>query len=223
MIWLLGWLIVCIFLTYAQVWRIANAAHIAGFLFGYCLGNALVAKVRVTLYKFALSALIALTVPSVVYMPWSETWNYRKAYAQIIATGDAAAAGNAEAQFKYAFIVLRYGKKAEAVSWLKKSAAQNYVLGMNSLAWTLATDRDDTVRDGKEAVKLAEKVCEKDNWKEPQYVDTLAAAYAEVERWGDAVRTQNLAISKLGDKDEKTRTSFESRLQQYRKHEKARE
>ncbi len=220
---LLTWLILCVVLTYAHIWRIANGAHIAGFLFGYCFGNAFVAQVRVTLNKVALCALITLTVLSVTYMPWSETWNHRKAYAEIIATGDAAAAGNAEAQFKYAFILFGYGKKAEAVSWLKKSADQNYVPGMNSFAWTLATDRDDTVRDGKEAVRLAEKVCEKDNWKEPQYIDTLAAAYAEAERWDDAIRTQSLAIRGLGDKDVKARTAFESRLQQYRKHEKARE
>lgn len=222
-IWLLGWLILCVVLTYAQIWRIANAAHIAGFLFGYCVGNALVAKIRVALNKAVLSALIVLTVLSVVYMPWSETWKHRRAYAEMIGIGDAAAAGNAEAQYKYSGILSQYGKKAEEMSWLRKAAEQQYLPAINALAWNLATDKDDTLRDGNEAVRIAEKACQKDNWKNSQYVDTLAAAYAEVERWDDAVKTQRLAITKLGADSGETKTSFESRLQQYLRHEKVRE
>jgi membrane associated rhomboid family serine protease len=222
-IWLIGWLVLCIALTYTKVWQVANAAHIAGFLFGYCVGNALTARVHVALNKATLSALIVLTVMSVVYMPWSETWKQRRAYAEIIAIGDAAAAGNAEAQYKYSGILSQYGKKAEEMSWLKKAAGQQHIPAMNALAWNLATDRDDTVRDGNEAVKIAEKVCEKDNWNNSQYIDTLAAAYAEVERWNDAVKTQRLAITKSGTESAETKATFESRLQQYLRHEKVRE
>jgi tetratricopeptide (TPR) repeat protein len=222
-VWLLGWLILCIVLTYTGVWRVANAAHIGGFLFGYCLSNAFTVRVRVSLNKIVLSAMIALTVLSAVYMPWSGTWKHRGAYAKIIAIGDEAAAGNPDAQYRYAGILVQYGKKAEAMSWLKKSASQDYVPAINDLAWSLATDRNDVLRDGPEAVKLAEKACQKSNWKEPQYVDTLAAAYAEVKRWEDAVRTQELAISKLGNEDAKTRASFESRLQQYLRHQQVRD
>jgi membrane associated rhomboid family serine protease len=222
-IWLLGWLVLCVVLTYTQVWRVANAAHIAGLLFGYCVGNALVAQVRVALNKAALSALIALTILSFVYMPWSETWKHRKFYAEMIAVGDAAAAGNAEAQYKYSGILHRYGKKTEEMSWLKKAASQQHLPAMNALAWNLATDRDDTLRDGNGVVKLAEKACQKDNWNNSQYIDTLAAAYAEVERWNDAVKTQRLAITKSGTESAETKASFESRLQQYLRHEKARE
>ena len=222
-VWLLGWLILCIVLTYTGVWRVANAAHIGGFLFGYCLSNAFTVRVRVSLNKIVLSAMIALTVLSAVYMPWSDTWKHRGAYAEIIAIGDAAAAGSAEAQYKYAGILSRYGKKAEEMSWLRKAANQQYLPAMNALAWNLATDRDDTLRDGREAVKIAEKVCQKDNWQTPQYVDTLAAAYAEVERWNDAVKTQRLAIAKLGAESAETKASFESRLQQYLRHEQVRD
>ncbi len=222
-IWLLGWLILCLILTYTQVWQVANAAHIAGFLFGCCVGNMFTARVRVALSKAALFALVALTVLSAVYMPWSETWRHRGTYADILAIGDEAASGNPEAQYKYAGILIQYGKKVEAMSWLKKSASQNYVPSMNDLAWTLATDRDDALRDGAEAVQLAEKACQKDNWKSPQYVDTLAAAYAEVERWDDAVKTQEHALTILGAGDAKTKAIFESRLQQYLKQEKVRD
>jgi hypothetical protein len=222
-IWLLGWLILCVVLTYAQVWRVANAAHMAGFLFGYCVGNVFAAQVRVVLNKAALSALIAVTVLSVVYMPWSETWKHRRTYAEMIAIGNAAAAGNAEAQYKYSGILSRYGKKAEETSWLKKAANQQYLPAMNALAWNLATDRDDALRDGNEAVKLAEQACQRDNWKNSQYVDTLAAAYAEVERWNDAAKTQKLAITKSEGESAETKATFESRLQQYLRREKVRE
>jgi membrane associated rhomboid family serine protease len=222
-VWLLGWLVLCVVLTYAGIWRVANAAHIAGFLFGYCATNAFAARVRAALNKTALSALVALTVLSVAYMPWSETWKHRKAYAEIIAMGDAAEAGNVEAQHKYAGILSRYGKKADEMAWLKKAADQEYVPAMNDLAWNLATNRDDASRDGKEAVKLAERACRKDNWKDPQYIDTLAAAYAEAEQWDDAVKTQRLAISKSGADGVKGKASLESRLQQYLRREKARE
>jgi rhomboid protease GluP len=220
---LLGWLILCIVLTYTQVWRVANAAHIAGFLFGYCVGNAFAVRVRAVLNKIILSALIALTILSAVYMPWSETWRHRGTFAKIIAMGDAAAAGNPDAQYRYAGILIQYGKKAEAMSWLKKSASQDYIPAMNELAWMLATDRDDARRDGAEAVKLAESACQKDNWKDPQYLDTLAAAYAEVGRWDDAVKTQELAISRSAGENADTKASFESRLKMLLRHEKIRE
>ncbi len=87
-VWLLGWLILCIVLTYAQAWRVANAAHVAGLLFGYCFSNASRAQVRVALSKIALSALVALTILSAVYMPWSESWRHRGTDAEIIALGD---------------------------------------------------------------------------------------------------------------------------------------
>lgn len=222
-VWLLGWLILCIVLTYAEVWRIANAAHIAGFLFGYSVGNAFTARVRVVLHKFTLAALVVLAILSAVYMPWSETWRDRDAIAEIIAVGDAAGDGDPDAQYRYASILTQYGEKSEAISWLKKSAGKGHRDAMNDLAWTLATDQDDTLRDGAEAVKLAESACQKDQWQTPQSVDTLAAAYAEVERWDDAVQTQQLAITRLAGADEETKKGFESRLQKYRRHEKVRE
>ncbi|MGD0660471.1 MAG: hypothetical protein ABSD38_20610 [Syntrophorhabdales bacterium] len=55
------------------------------------------------------------------------------------------------------------------------------------------------------------------------HLDTLAAAYDEVERWNDTVKTRQLAISKLGTEAEETKASFDGRLKQYLRHEKARE
>jgi tetratricopeptide (TPR) repeat protein/membrane associated rhomboid family serine protease len=73
-VWLLGWLVLCIILTVTGVWNIANGSHIAGFFFGYCIGNAFIARAYVTLSRLGLVLLIVLTVLSATYMPWSELW-----------------------------------------------------------------------------------------------------------------------------------------------------
>jgi TPR repeat protein len=86
-------------------------------------------------------------------------------------------------------------KAGEGISWLRKSADQGFVPAMNGLAWVLATNLDDHLRNGAEAVKWAEAACRKDNWKTAEFVDTLAAAYAEIEQWDQAVATENLADS----------------------------
>jgi tetratricopeptide (TPR) repeat protein len=57
----------------------------------------------------------------------------------------------------------------------------------NNLAWILATYPDEKIRNGKEAVELAERACRLDENKNPSYWDTLAAVYAEVGRFDEAV------------------------------------
>src|SRR5580658_8588192 len=49
----------------------------------------------------------------------------------------------------------------------------------NDLGWLLATCPIDTARDGKRAVELATTVCKLSNWKNSNYLDTLASAKAE--------------------------------------------
>lgn len=52
-------------------------------------------------------------------------------------------------------------------------------LCLNDVAWVLATHPDDRIRDGSEAVRLAEQACALTDWKVDAYLGTLAAAYAE--------------------------------------------
>ena len=49
----------------------------------------------------------------------------------------------------------------------------------NKLAWLLATNSNDKIRDGKKAVEHALIACKQDDNKNPNHLDTLAAAYAE--------------------------------------------
>ena len=59
--------------------------------------------------------------------------------------------------------------------------------GLNNLAWALAASSDDELRNGAEAVRLAEQACELTHYGDPLFIGTLAAAYAEAGRFPEAV------------------------------------
>jgi tetratricopeptide (TPR) repeat protein len=90
----------------------------------------------------------------------------------------------------------------------------------NDIAWTLATNPDSKVRDGKKAVALAQKSCELSGWKDSQTVDTLAAAYAEIGDFKNAIEFENKAIAlKKADEpdgDERARLQLYEDHQPYR-------
>ena len=65
---------------------------------------------------------------------------------------------------------------------------------LNNFAWLLATADDAAVRNGAEAIRLAERACELTARKEALLIGTLAAAYAEAGRSDDAARTAQQAI-----------------------------
>ena len=66
-------------------------------------------------------------------------------------------------------------------------------MALNNLAWILATSPDDGLRNGTEAVRLAERACELTHYDEPLFIGTLAAAYAESGRFPEAVTTAEKA------------------------------
>lgn len=222
--WLLGWLVLCIVLTYFDVLNIANEAHIAGLVFGLCVGMVFVARTYVRACSVVLVFLAAMTVISVTYLPWSEDWRSRHEILEIIKIEEKARAGDPKAQYVYSNILMSYEEeRVEGMSWLRKSAEQGYVPAMNGVAWILATDPAPAVRNGTEAIELALQVCEKDEWKTAGYIDTLAAAYAEADKWDEAVATQQQAIEKLANEDALMKTRIRARLQSYQQHEKVRE
>ena len=66
---------------------------------------------------------------------------------------------------------------------------------LNNLAWILAANPDATLRNGPEAVTLAERACKLTDYKEGVFVGTLAAAYAEAGRSMEAVSSAEKARS----------------------------
>jgi hypothetical protein len=68
---------------------------------------------------------------------------------------------------------------------------------LNNLAWRWATSKNSEERDGRAAVRFAEKAVELTNRKGSGDLDTLAAAYAEVGQFDKAVSTEIEAISVL--------------------------
>ncbi|MBN2561904.1 MAG: tetratricopeptide repeat protein [Phycisphaerae bacterium] len=85
---------------------------------------------------------------------------------------------------------------ASALRLLRKGLehAPDSALLANGLAWVLATCPDEGRRDGAEAVQWAEKACEMTRRGDPEFLDTLAAAYAEAGRFEEAIKTERNAI-----------------------------
>ena len=71
---------------------------------------------------------------------------------------------------------------------------------MSNIAWIYATSNDSSMRNGKEALKLAQKAAQKCVKPDPYINAALAAAYAEQGDFEKAVTTQEKAISILTDK-----------------------
>ncbi|MBM3357143.1 MAG: tetratricopeptide repeat protein [Betaproteobacteria bacterium] len=83
----------------------------------------------------------------------------------------------------------------------------------DSLAWLLATSRATELRDGKRAVEFAARAVELTQFKEPAYLDTLAAAYARMGDFSSAIKWQLRALS---DPQFAKNKEAQERLQLYR-------
>ena len=87
------------------------------------------------------------------------------------------------------------GRTREAVAQYREALRLNPNLAdaLNNLAWVLAASPDAELRNGAEAVRLAERACELTQYGEPLYLETVAAAYAEAGRFPEAVTTAEKA------------------------------
>jgi protein O-mannosyl-transferase len=101
-----------------------------------------------------------------------------------------------EARHNLGTILYRQGKTAEAVAQLREALRRqpDYVLSLDQLAWIRATCPQPSVRNGAEAVELAQRAAQLSDGRQPAIFDTLAAAYAEAGRYGEAVDTAQKAI-----------------------------
>jgi Tfp pilus assembly protein PilF len=104
------------------------------------------------------------------------------------------------------------GRYAEASEQFRAALERTpgYGQAMNGLAWLLATCPDASLRDGKVAVALAEKIAEATDHQVAMVETTLAAAYAEAGDFGKATtvaQTAGTLAAKAGDTNVSARAS----------------
>jgi tetratricopeptide (TPR) repeat protein len=113
--------------------------------------------------------------------------------------------GDLETRKCLAFAWLAVGRVSNAIGEFQEMLRQDATEGvaLNSLAWLRATHPDKSIRNGAEAVKLAQKAVAMQKEDQPVLLDTLAAAYAEAGRYKEAIQTAEKAQAaaiRAGDK-----------------------
>jgi Flp pilus assembly protein TadD len=133
---------------------------------------------------------------------------------------------NPEAELGLAACYSGTGQLAEAIAHCRRvlELDPDSCTALNNLAWVLATASDSGLRNGAEAVRLAGRACQLTQNQTAMYLGTLAAAYAEVGQFDDAL----VAAQKACDLAEKTgQTDLLKRNRQlmelYRAHQPVRE
>ena len=104
--------------------------------------------------------------------------------------------GFISARFNIANTLLQMGRYEEALLHLQMALkiAPDDPQAQKSLAWILATCPDDRLRNGAKAVELAERAKTATKGRDATVLTTLAAAYAEVDRFSEAMQTAEQAL-----------------------------
>ncbi len=91
---------------------------------------------------------------------------------------------------------MKQRRDEEAIALYHRAAALRAELPavVNRLARIYAAHPDARHRNAAEAVRFAESLCRQSNFRQPMFLDTLAAAYAEAGRYDDAVHTAREAL-----------------------------
>jgi tetratricopeptide (TPR) repeat protein len=99
-------------------------------------------------------------------------------------------------QYNLGHYLEKQGRYDEAVQHYREALRiqPNYAPALNNLAWVLATAADDALRDGAQAVELAERAARMTGHESPNLLDTLAAAHAELGQFDLAVQWQQKAV-----------------------------
>jgi protein O-mannosyl-transferase len=103
---------------------------------------------------------------------------------------------DAEAHTTLGDALLREGEIGQAIAQYQAALeiAPQSISTLNNLAWALSTCPDASLRNGARAIELAEKADQLSGGKNPTFMRTLAAAYAENGRFNDAIETAQRAL-----------------------------
>ena len=104
---------------------------------------------------------------------------------------------NSEARNILGTVLIQQGRVKEAIEQWQETLTTEPENGnaMSNLAWVFAASPDDSVRDGARAVELAEKALRISGGKIPMIFRTVAAAYAENGRFGEAIETAQRGVA----------------------------
>ena len=96
-----------------------------------------------------------------------------------------------DAYFNLGKVFANQGKIEDAIFHYRKALqfSPNMAQVLYNLSWITATHENEEIRNGEEAVKLAERLCKINQYSHPLALDALAAAYAEAGRFDAAVST----------------------------------
>lgn len=122
----------------------------------------------------------------------------------------------AGASYNLGKIAANQGKIEDAIFHYKKTlqVSPNMAEALYNLSWIYSTN--EKFRNGKEAVKLAEKLCRLQNYSQSLSLDALAAAYAETGKFDRAVQIAQQGLSMaLMHGPEELASGLTKRLQLY--------
>jgi tetratricopeptide (TPR) repeat protein len=102
-----------------------------------------------------------------------------------------------EVHLDFGLTLLRLGDASNGMRHLQTAVRlmPDSPLALNELAWLLATSSDAALRNGPEAVQLAEHGCAVTSRRDPMLLATLAAAYAEAGKFSEAINAAQEALS----------------------------
>jgi protein O-mannosyl-transferase len=126
---------------------------------------------------------------------------------------------SALAHYHLGQILAQMGKINEAVAHFEKTVhlKPDWVEPMNELAWILVSSDKAEIRNPEKAVKLAQRVCELTDYKRPEFLDTLAVAYAAAGNFSKAVEVTEKALELCQSYEQETlKKELESRLALYK-------
>jgi tetratricopeptide (TPR) repeat protein len=108
---------------------------------------------------------------------------------------------DANLAFQYGLALYHLNRVREARNLLAATLLrhQDFPEVLDLLAWILATAPHDDLRNGTEAVRMAERACELTQHKRAQFMATLAASYGEAGRFAEAEATAQKAESLARD------------------------
>jgi len=126
---------------------------------------------------------------------------------------------NAEAHQNLGLVLVQQGELGQAITQFRQAAQlkPNWPEALNALAWALATHPRADLRNGAEAVTLAERACELSGGKQARFWGTLDVAYAEAGRFTDAIvaATRAKSLAQAAGQTNAAQAA-DSRIQLYR-------